>query len=82
MLQEYLVPGKGIQVLDNGLTEEDTKVAEQKKKEMQFNIDGVAFLGVCRICGLYIRATDKHFYFENKDGVGNVLVDVVHCRCC
>lgn len=81
MLKEYLVLGKGVMMADDGLTAADHEKEAEIKEKMQFTIDDKCFLGVCRDCGLYVRATDRHFYLTNKSMTGNITVDVRHASC-
>ena len=79
MLKEVLVLGKGIMLVDDGFTEEEHEIIKQKKHDMQVvDEDGRVFMGYCRECGRAVWEKDKYFYLENKDGIGNILVDVCH----
>ena len=78
MLKEYIVLGEGVKMLDDGLTKEDHEKEAALKEKMKMFVDGRMYLGRCKECGHYICEGEKHFYLTNKDGLGNMHVDV----CC
>lgn len=81
MLKEVLLlngENKGLQLREDGFTEAEHKRLAEKKEKMKIVYDGRTYVGRCKICKGYIWEHEKFFYFENKDGLGNLFVDVEH----
>lgn len=78
MIKEYLVLGEGLKKLDDGFTEAEHKTIKAKKEKMKMFYNGRTYVGRCSICKVPIREEERFFYLENKNGLGDIRVEVEH----
>lgn len=74
-------PITGIVERPERFAEEQKYKIEEVKSKMEFQIDGVEYMGVCRQCGLFIKKKYGCYYLVNENFYGAISVDVFHKNC-